>query len=70
MTGLGKWFVVIGLVMTVLGGALMLAGRFPFLGRLPGDIVVERPGFNLYIPIATCLLISLLASVILWLLRR
>ena len=70
MTGLGKWFVVIGIAMTLLGGVLMLAGRVPFLGRLPGDIVVERPGFTLYIPFATCLLISLLVSLILWLLRR
>lgn len=70
MSGLGKWLVVIGLAMAILGGAMMFAGRFPFLGRLPGDIVVERPGFTVYIPIATCLLISLLASLVLWLLRR
>jgi hypothetical protein len=70
VTGLGRWFVVIGIAMAVFGGILMLAGRVPFLGRLPGDIVVERPGFTLYIPVATCLLISLLVSLILWLLRR
>ncbi|MGH8507304.1 MAG: DUF2905 domain-containing protein [Gammaproteobacteria bacterium] len=40
------------------------------LGRLPGDIVIERGGFKLYFPLVTCLLISLIVSAILWLFRR
>ena len=40
------------------------------LGRLPGDIVIERDGFKLYFPIVTCLLISLIVSAVLWLFRR
>jgi len=59
---LGLLLVAIGLLwpwMTKLG-----------LGRLPGDIVIERDGFKLYFPIVTCLLISLIVSVIFWLFRR
>ena len=40
------------------------------LGRLPGDIVIERDGFTLYVPITTCLLISVVASALIWLIRR
>lgn len=59
-----------------LGLAILLAGLlWPLLsklglGRLPGDIVIRREGFTLYIPLATGLLISLALSLILWLLRR
>lgn len=70
MGGLGRWLIWTGLALVFLGGVLTLAGRIPFLGRLPGDIVIERPGFSLYLPIGTCLLVSLLASLVLWLLRR
>ena len=65
-----------GVVLMVLGGAIFAVGlllafgvRLP-LGRLPGDIVVERQNFKLHIPITTCLLISAVASAILLLLSR
>jgi hypothetical protein len=59
----------------VLGGAFLLAGLFwPFLsryvGRLPGDIMIRRPGFTCAVPIVTCLLLSVLLTLLLWLLRR
>jgi hypothetical protein len=53
----------------VLGLLLLLLGRAG-LGRLPGDIVVERDGWTFYFPIVTAILVSLLLSAILWLLRR
>ncbi|RKY13376.1 MAG: DUF2905 domain-containing protein [Planctomycetota bacterium] len=65
-----------GVVLMILGGAIFVLGllltwgvRLP-LGRLPGDIVVERQNFRLHIPITTCLLISAVASAILILLSR
>lgn len=63
-------------VLIALGIALLLAGLFwPWLSRLPlfrlpGDIVIHRPGFSFYFPITSALLISLLLSLILWLLRK
>ncbi len=65
---LGKLLMVAGLLLLVLGGLLFLVGKIPFLGRLPGDIVIEREHFRLYIPLATCLLLSALLPVISWLL--
>lgn len=70
MTGLGKLLVLTGLVLAALGGVLLVAGRVPFLGRLPGDFVVERPGFALYLPLGTCLLLSAALSLLLWWFRR
>jgi hypothetical protein len=67
--GLGRMLMMAGAVLFVLGTALTLAGRTP-LGRLPGDVVVEREHFSFYFPIVTSILLSLLLSGILWLLRR
>ena len=70
MTELGRVLLTLGLLLAALGAVLLLAGRFPFLGRLPGDLVVRRPGFTFYFPLGTCLLLSLLLSLLLWFLRR
>jgi hypothetical protein len=59
-----------GAVLLVLGALLAFAPRPSWLGRLPGDIVYRRGGFTLYLPLATCLLLSLLATLLLALLRR
>ena len=67
--GLGRMLMVVGGTIFVLGLVLSLFGRAG-LGRLPGDIVVQRPGFTLYFPIVTSILLSLLLTGILWLLRR
>jgi len=62
-------------VLLALGAVLVLAGLFwPFLsryaGRLPGDIVIRRPGLTCSVPIVTCLVLSLLLTLLLWLFRR
>lgn len=68
--GLGKALVVAGLVIAAFGAAVILAGKIPWLGRLPGDFRIERENFSFYFPLATCLLVSVVASLILWLLRK
>ena len=67
---LGRLLIVAGLVLAALGVFLSLGGRVPGLGRLPGDIVVERGNFRLYVPLATSILLSLVLTGVLWLLRR
>ena len=64
-----RLLIVFGLVLVALGLLWPLISRIG-LGRLPGDIVVERENFSLYIPIATSLLISIVLSLVLWLLNR
>jgi hypothetical protein len=65
----GKWLVLMGLMLVVLGGLLWLAGRIPFVGRLPGDIRIERENFTCFVPLATSLLLSLLLTLLLYLFR-
>jgi hypothetical protein len=70
MNETGKLLVLIGLGVALLGGLMWLAGKIPWLGRLPGDIRIERENFRFYFPLTTCLLISALVTVVLWLLRK
>ena len=67
---LGRLLIVLGIGLVVAGLLLSFGGRIPWLGRLPGDVVVERPGFRFYFPLATSVLLSLLLTGVLWLLRR
>jgi hypothetical protein len=61
--------ILAGVVLVVVGLIVLGAQRFG-LGRLPGDIVIERDGFTLYIPLATSLIVSLGLTLVLWLLSR
>ncbi len=70
LSPLGRLLIVLGIGLLAAGLLLSLGGRIPGLGRLPGDIVVERAGFRFYFPLATSLLLSLLLTGVLWLLRR
>jgi hypothetical protein len=69
MMEMGKILLVTGLILCAAGGLLWLAGYWNFRG-LPGDIQIDRPNFKLYFPLTTSLLISAIASLVLWLLRR
>ena len=61
--------ILIGIVLVAVGLAWPLVGKLP-LGRLPGDIVIDRPGFKLYFPLTTGILISLVVSLVTWLFRK
>ncbi len=61
---LGRLLIIGGIALLVLGAAFLLAPRLPFLGRLPGDIVLQREGFSCVIPLATCIILSLLLTLI------
>jgi hypothetical protein len=64
MAQLGRVLVLFGVLLLVVGGAFILAERLG-LGRLPGDLVVEKKGFRLYVPIATSIVVSLILTAIL-----
>ena len=77
VSGLGKMIVLVGIVLIVIGAVVMLAGKWPgpeggwsWIGRLPGDIFIKRENFSFYFPLATSLLISIVGSVILYVLMR
>jgi hypothetical protein len=66
---MAKVLILAGVVLVAVGLIVLAAQRFG-LGRLPGDIVIERDGFTLYLPIATSLIVSLVLTLVLWLLGR
>jgi hypothetical protein len=65
----GWVLVIIGLLITGIGIVWLVSPSIPLLGKLPGDIHIERPHFRFYLPLTTCILLSLLLSGILWLVR-
>ena len=69
---IGRLLVGVGVLLVALGLVLLLAERFPGLriGRLPGDVRVERGNFRFYFPLATSIVVSLVLSLVLWLLGR
>jgi hypothetical protein len=66
---MSRMLIIFGLVLVAAGLLWPFISRTG-LGRLPGDIVIERPGFSLYFPLMTSLIISVVLSVILWLVNR
>lgn len=68
---LGRMLIALGLVLVAAGVLLTFAGRLPFrLGRLPGDIFVQGRNSSFYFPIVTCLILSVLFSLVMWIFRR
>lgn len=65
LDSLARMLMLFGVVLLVVGGLLLFAGRLPGLGRLPGDIIVQRDGFSLYLPLATMLLLSIVLTILL-----
>ncbi len=70
MTELGRWFIGAGVVLVLIGLALLAAGRLPWIGRLPGDILIERDNLTIFIPLGTMLVVSLVLTIIANLLAR
>ncbi|GGG05425.1 DUF2905 domain-containing protein [Pontibacter amylolyticus] len=71
MQPLGKYIVIIGIAIVVIGLIVWLAGdKLGWFGNLPGDIRVEREDFKFYMPITSMILVSILLSLLLWVYRR
>jgi uncharacterized protein YybS (DUF2232 family) len=67
---LGKFLVIAGLVIAVVGALIWSGFGRGWLGRLPGDINYTRPNFSVHFPIVTCLFISAILTLLLWLFRK
>jgi hypothetical protein len=70
MSELGRFLIIIGAILVVLGVVLWLSPKIPWLGHLPGDIVIKREKFTLYFPLGTCILLSIILTLILYLFRK
>jgi hypothetical protein len=69
-TSLGKGLILIGLLITAVGVLFLYSEKIGWIGRLPGDITIRRENVTFYFPLATCLLISVLLSLLIWLFRK
>ena len=70
MNDIGKTLVVLGLLIALAGLVLVFVGRVPWIGRLPGDIHVQRGNWSFYFPLGTSILLSLLLTLLFWLFGR
>jgi membrane protein implicated in regulation of membrane protease activity len=70
MTDIGKTLIVLGLLIALIGVILTFVGRVPWLGRLPGDIYVQRGTWSFYFPLATSLVLSVVLSLLFYLFGR
>ena len=69
-SNLGRFFIMIGLIIAGIGFALIFAGKIPWLGRLPGDFFFRGKDFSFYFPLTTSILISVILTLILWFINR
>ena len=67
---LGKMLILFGLLVAAVGALFLLSGKTGWIGRLPGDVTIRRGNFSAYFPITTCLIISALLSLLVWLFRK
>jgi hypothetical protein len=61
---MAKTLIIFGVILVIAGLILHFAGKMPYIGRLPGDILIEKKNFTFYFPLTTCILISILLTFI------
>ncbi len=67
----GKYIIAVGLIIVLIGTLIYFLGnKFSWIGRLPGDIRIEKENFKLYFPITTLLIISILTNVVIWIFKK
>jgi len=67
---IGRIIIFIGLLLVVIGFVFVLGSKLPFIGKLPGDIAIEKGNYSFYFPVTTCIIISIILSFILWFLNK
>ncbi|MCX6339457.1 MAG: DUF2905 domain-containing protein [Candidatus Aureabacteria bacterium] len=67
---IGRYLIMAGVLLCIMGGLFLLSEKVTWLGHLPGDIHVERKNFRFYFPLGTCIALSVILSILLWLIRR
>lgn len=70
MLNMGKFLIISGIILLLLGLIIQFSGKIPFLGRLPGDIRIEGKNYQFYFPLTSSILISILISLVLLLINK
>ena len=67
---LGKMLILLGVFIILIGLLLMIGDKIPWVGKLPGDIIIKKEKFSFYFPLTTSILISLILTLLFWILRK
>jgi len=67
MGEIGKSIIAIGVVLIIIGVIMTMAGKIPGVGKLPGDIFIKKENFSFYFPLTTCVLLSIILTLIMYL---
>lgn len=67
---MGRFLILTGVIIVVIGVLFLFSGKIPWIGKLPGDIIVQKKNFAFYFPIATSILISIIITLFLWLIGK
>jgi hypothetical protein len=70
LDALGKTLIIFGVILVGIGLLLTLGDKIPWIGKLPGDLIIKRDKFTLYFPIMTCIIISLLLTLLFSVFRK
>jgi len=70
MAGIGKLIIFVGIILIIVGLLVYFSDRIPFSGKLPGDILVKRKNFTFYFPLATSIILSILITLIIYLINK
>jgi len=67
---IGRFLIILGLIISIIGALFLLSGRIPWIGKLPGDILIQKKHFTFYFPLATSIIISVILTLLFWILGR
>jgi hypothetical protein len=70
MPGIGKMFIILGIILIVVGIAFLFGDKIPYIGKLPGDIYIKKERFSFYFPITTSIIISIILTILFSIFRK
>jgi len=70
MPGIGKMFIILGIILIVVGIAFLFGDKIPYIGKLPGDIYIKKERFSFYFPITTGIIISIILTILFSIFRK
>lgn len=70
ISSLGKVLIIVGIVIVIIGIIFSFSGKIPFVGKMPGDILIRKGNFTFYFPIVTSIVLSILLTLIFWLINK
>jgi hypothetical protein len=70
MPGIGKMLIILGIILIIVGIGFLMGDKIPYIGKLPGDIMIKKERFSIYFPITTSIIISIILTILFFLFRK